>query len=596
MKKRSLSQKLFRTYVGWFILYLVILLTVTLTFMTVIIRKNIRDTHDQLITSINENIQNYFDDMNAFSMELINSAAFKQTAIKVLPEAYETKKSVSEPFSQLYRVAYKMIQKGYNVGVIVEDEYYIWMGQNYYVREIDGASIHTYDDLVRDETPAVKYLAKNEYLDQIMPAAAEGHSYITLSRSMSLTRPFMNGEAILEILVEEEDLANSISEMLGTREDGGVQINLFDASGNMIYGESDLDLSGYLKEVQPGSSEEEGNIITVQKIFNDRLTVIYTMDVESYWERLTQFWMIAIVLCIGIIAIIVWLTYRISKQTSRPIREICDHVQKISLTDGIGYEDVETNIDEINFLSRSLKEMSVNLEESLNQIILLKDYEVHAKMLALQAQMHPHFLFNTLMTIASMAEEQGNQNIYRICVNLTSMFRYISADAGDGVRIYEEIRHVENYVEIMKERFPESEVDIDIPLEIMDQKIPKLTIQPLVENAYKYCDRQKPKISIRGTVEENGGWRISVQDNGKGFSPMDIAEIMEKCREGLKNEKMLSGQIDGMGLVNVYVRLKLFYGDDMIYLIVENKGLIVIGRMSANDDGQDQNKNHHSGR
>ena len=596
MKKRSLSQKLFRTYVGWFILYLVILLTVTLTFMTVIIRKNIRDTHDQLITSINENIQNYFDDMNAFSMELINSAAFKQTAIKVLPEAYETKKSVSEPFSQLYQVAYKMIQKGYNVGVIVEDEYYIWMGQNYYVREIDGASIHTYDDLVRDETPAVKYLAKNEYLDQIMPAAAEGHSYITLSRSMSLTRPFMNGEAILEILVEEEDLANSISEMLGTREDGGVQINLFDASGNMIYGESDLDLSGYLKEVQPGSSEEEGNIITVQKIFNDRLTVIYTMDVESYWERLTQFWMIAIVLCIGIIAIIVWLTYRISKQTSRPIREICDHVQKISLTDGIGYEDVETNIDEINFLSRSLKEMSVNLEESLNQIILLKDYEVHAKMLALQAQMHPHFLFNTLMTIASMAEEQGNQNIYRICVNLTSMFRYISADAGDGVRIYEEIRHVENYVEIMKERFPESEVDIDIPLEIMDQKIPKLTIQPLVENAYKYCDRQKPKISIRGTVEENGGWRISVQDNGKGFSPMDIAEIMEKCREGLKNEKMLSGQIDGMGLVNVYVRLKLFYGDDMIYLIVENKGLIVIGRMSANDDGQDQNKNHHSGR
>lgn len=596
MKKRSLSQKLFRTYVGWFILYLVILLTVTLTFMTVIIRKNIRDTHDQLITSINENIQNYFDDMNAFSMELINSAAFKQTAIKVLPEAYETKKSVSEPFSQLYQVAYKMIQKGYNVGVIVEDEYYIWMGQNYYVREIDGASIHTYDDLVRDETPAVKYLAKNEYLDQIMPAAAEGHSYITLSRSMSLTRPFMNGEAILEILVEEEDLANSISEMLGTREDGGVQINLFDASGNMIYGESDLDLSGYLKEVQPGSSEEEGNIITVQKIFNDRLTAIYTMDVESYWERLTQFWMIAIVLCIGIIAIIVWLTYRISKQTSRPIREICDHVQKISLTDGIGYEDVETDIDEINFLSRSLKEMSVNLEESLNQIILLKDYEVHAKMLALQAQMHPHFLFNTLMTIASMAEEQGNQNIYRICVNLTSMFRYISADAGDGVRIYEEIRHVENYVEIMKERFPESEVDIDIPLEIMDQKIPKLTIQPLVENAYKYCDRQKPKISIRGTVEENGGWTISVQDNGKGFSPMDIAEIMEKCREGLKNEKMLSGQIDGMGLVNVYVRLKLFYGDDMIYLIVENKGLIVIGRMSANDDGQDQNKNHHSGR
>ena len=82
--------------------------------------------------------------------------------------------------------------------------------------------------------------------------------------------------------------------------------------------------------------------------------------------------------------------------------------------------------------------MSDNLEDSLNQIITLKDYEVHAKMLALQAQMHPHFLFNTLMMIASLAEEQGNDNIYRICMNLTSMFRYISADAGDGVHIYEE--------------------------------------------------------------------------------------------------------------------------------------------------------------
>ena len=198
--------------------------------------------------------------------------------------------------------------------------------------------------------------------------------------------------------------------------------------------------------------------------------------------------------------------------------------------------------------------------------------------------MHPHFLFNTLMMIASLAEEQGNDKIYRICMNLTSMFRYISAEAENGVGIYEEIRHVENYVEIMKERFPESRVEIDIPLEIMDQRIPKLTIQPLVENAYKYCDRKRPEIIIKGAVEPGGTWTVSVTDNGAGFSPQEKEKIMKKCREGIRNEKILSGQIDGMGLVNVYVRLKLFFGDSMIYFIEENKGRIVIGRMGDSDD------------
>ena len=108
--------------------------------------------------------------------------------------------------------------------------------------------------------------------------------------------------------------------------------------------------------------------------------------------------------------------------------------------------------------------MSDDLQESLQEIIALKEYELHAKLLALQAQMQPHFLFNTLMNITSLAEEEGNERIYRICMNLTGMFRYISADNPEGVNLYEEIRHVENYVDIMKERFPESYVRIDIPL------------------------------------------------------------------------------------------------------------------------------------
>lgn len=233
-----------------------------------------------------------------------------------------------------------------------------------------------------------------------------------------------------------------------------------------------------------------------------------------------------------------------------------------------------------------MNQMSSQLEDSLQQIISLKDYEVHAKMLALQAQMQPHFLFNTLTTIASMAEAEGNKKIYRICMNLNSMFRYIASEDREGVRMFEEIRHIESYVEIMKERFPQSMVEVDIPLEMLDCRIPKLTIQPLVENAFKYCDRAKPDIHVKGNIDPTGKWTVEVSDNGKGFSPEKKEEIMKKCQEGLENEKTLSNQIDGMGLVNVYVRMKLFYGEDMSYSIEENKGRIVIGGMRHGESGR----------
>ena len=349
MKKRSLSQKLFRTYVGWFVLYLVVLLGITLGFMSATIRRNIGNTQDQLISSINENVQNYFEDMNAFSLELMNSEAFKTAAIKELPAAYEAGRGISESFSTLYQVGYRMIQKGYNIGIVVQNQYYIWMGQNYYIREVDGNSIHTYDSLVRDETPTVKFLPENEYLKQVLPEEAAGESYITLSRSMSLNKPFLNGKEVLEIQIEAQDFANDIAEMMGSREEGVVRINIFDTEGTMLYGESSMDLSSYVNADTETTFRDKGSYIMVEKIFDDRLTVVYTMDIGDSFQKLYQFWIIALLLFFGFIGIILWKAYRTSEATSRPIREICDHVRKINLQEGTGYEEVETDIDEIEF-------------------------------------------------------------------------------------------------------------------------------------------------------------------------------------------------------------------------------------------------------
>ena len=580
MKKHSLSQKLFRTYASLFILGLLVILCICVWYTAAVISKGNRDMQNQLMRSLDENVENYFEEMNAFSMELMNSVDFKDTALQKLPEAEQMGENTSQLFSVLYRVAYKMIQKDYKVGIIVDGKYYIWMGNGYYINEIGDGNISTYDTLIRNEKPVVKYLEKNEYLVQTSGDYYQDEKereYITLSRSMDRSRKYMNGRAILEIHVDAQEFYAAMMKISGKQEEGGIRMNLYSEDGKALYCESQIDLAGYADVPEGEISYKDGNMVIRHKIFDDRINIIYTIDRREYYNGLISFLGLAFLSATVIFAAVTWFAYHISRQISSPIRSMCESVKAINLEKGVFYQKVETNIYELEFLSDSLSHMSEELRESLNNIISLKEYELHARMLALQAQMQPHFLVNTLATIGTMAEEAGNRKIFSMCINLTQMFRYIAADADNGVKIFEEMRQIERYVDIMKERFPDSNVYMDMPLELMDCTIPKLTIQPLVENAFKYCNRRQAVIKVSGVAVGEEKWKVIVEDNGNGFSQGKVDEIMRKCREEGSAGKVFSGKIDGMGLVNVFERLKLFYGEDMIYQIEAGHGRVTIG-------------------
>jgi sensor histidine kinase YesM len=185
-----------------------------------------------------------------------------------------------------------------------------------------------------------------------------------------------------------------------------------------------------------------------------------------------------------------------------------------------------------------------------------------------------------------MAEEGSNDRIPAICGHITNMLRYISSSTAAGVLMAEEISHIRDYVCIMKERFPQTEVEYNIPIELLDLVIPKLVIQPLVENSFKYCDRLNCKINISGCIEGQK-WRIAVSDNGIGFSEDKINEIMAKCADSLRNYRLHSLEIEGMGLANIYSRLKIYYGENMIFRIYNNSGegsTVEIGGLISRDE------------
>ncbi|WP_081820072.1 sensor histidine kinase [Robinsoniella sp. KNHs210] len=583
MEKEPIVKKLFRTYIFWIIICIFVILCSTVLYAGNVINSNITETQKQLTLSINQNIENYFQDMNDFSMELIKSSMFRETALGRLPEYYEEGRNTVDLFSNLYLEAYKMIQKKYHVGIITDQNYYIWMGNEYFIERLPKKAPDTYQNLVKDGSAVIKYLEKNEYLLEAMgnrSVTDKDNSKITLSRSFGGSSFFYNGSAILEVQMDADEFTEDMRRLSSSKNEAGLQIHILNDAGDTIFSETELDSKKFLEENdwKPGSFRKNGYYTYVYKIFNSDIYVLYTISILSYYNKLLTFLGITIIFFLIITALMIAVSYRVSREISKPIHEVCHELRKVDLAQGIRYQRVDTDILELDYLSNSIGELNEKLEESMHHIITLKDFEIHSKLLALQAQMQPHFLVNTLTTMGSMAEETKNQDIARMCLNLTQMFRYISAEESEGVRLFEEMKHVNRYVDIMKERFPNAQVDSDIPLEMMNIRVPKLIIQPLVENSFKYCNRSKPHIKIAGELQDGRCWSIKVSDNGAGFSDSKVEEILKKCEESMDGVNSLSTKIDGMGLVNVYVRLQLFYREEVVYEI-NQEGIVIGGKV-----------------
>lgn len=583
MKKEPIIKKLFRTYIFWIVICIIAILAVTVVYAGHVITRNITQTQRQLTVSINQNIENYFNEMNDFSMELVKSEDFRKKTLRELPQHFGLEENTADLFSQMYQNAYKMIQKEYSVGIVIEPDYYVWMGNEYFIDKLENGEPDTYRAYPMDGSPVVKYLERNEYLRTSMKDRQISNSEspkISLSRSFGDSSFFYNGNAILEVQIEADSFVKDILRLSSTKNGTGLKIHILNSLGESIYSETDWDAENFLDANgwKEGSFQSGGMYTYVYRLFDSNLYVLYNISFFQYYRE--AFISIGIALCLTLLiaAVLTAVSYQVSWNISKPLHEICQELQNVNLEKGVRFQPVETEIMELDYLSCSIRELNEKLEESLRHIVMLKEFENHSKLLALQAQMQPHFLVNTLTTMGSMAEEAGNRDIAGMCMNLTQMFRYISAEESRGVRMFEELKHVDRYVEIMRERFPNAQVEIDIPLEMMDIRIPKLIIQPLVENSFKYCNRSHPVIEVRGQVNEEGFWSVSVSDNGDGFSSEEAEKIMEKCLKSLEGVNSLSTQVDGMGLVNVYVRMQLFFRGDVLYRMDEN-GIVIGGKM-----------------
>ena len=254
-----------------------------------------------------------------------------------------------------------------------------------------------------------------------------------------------------------------------------------------------------------------------------------------------------------------YMAYRISLKMTRPINDMIVSAQSISWSN-LDMKTLEGNDEnEIMALNNTFKETLKRLSKSMQ-------LELGARLNALQSQMNPHFLYNTLSVISASADQQ--EKVERMCSRLSDMLRYSTVyEEESNSTLEDEVRHTENYLELMKDRYEENLIyNIEEAGELERVKVPRVILQPIVENCFKhgFGENGFPWIIHVAVTASYGHWRIHVRNNGRPFQDRDLTELNEKVEGFLKGEQK---KISGIGLTNTIIRLRLLYEEQVEYEI-----------------------------
>lgn len=267
---------------------------------------------------------------------------------------------------------------------------------------------------------------------------------------------------------------------------------------------------------------------------------------------------VTVLVCVSIVMLFTLLFMLVSRELTNPLTNMVKTMNRIK---GGQKELRIQNLrgDEFGQLGEAfngmLDQIELQTQKEVQSQLIVND----AKYKALQAQINPHFLYNTLDTMGGIATVQHVEMVAVLCRALSNMFRYSLNMSDTFASIEDELAHLKNYMLIIDVRMQGAiELEVQIPQELMGKSLPRLTLQPLVENAVQHGLKNKrgeKRIVIRAETEGNT-LVMTVEDNGLG---MDVEKINRLLRSDDLDALQKAGSI---GLSNIHARLRLLWGAD----------------------------------
>ena len=303
---------------------------------------------------------------------------------------------------------------------------------------------------------------------------------------------------------------------------------------------------------------------SVSSLIGDMLQKYITVEISAATQtsRLLQqrlsliLWLIGILLALTF-AFAALAQRSLTKAVRRPISEL--ERMAASIAEGNLHARVENpSVTELQGLAESLNIMAGKLQRLIDENRREQENLKRAELRTLQAQITPHFLYNTLDAIVWLAEAGRTEEVIHITQAMSDFFRISLSQGRDWIPLADEVKNLQGYLTIQKVRYRDIlDYEIDIPQELYQKEILKLLLQPLVENAiYHGIKHRRGKGWVRIAAREKDGWmELSVTDNGAGMTP----ERLKQVRDSLSADAANPVEHPFFGLVNVNKRIQLYY-------------------------------------
>lgn len=397
---------------------------------------------------------------------------------------------------------------------------------------------------------------------------------ITMSRPIRSTKKY-DDIGMLKISL----LQNVITEHLkqGGLEGSGIVL-LLDGGNRILAGPDEYSKNGSLEGYYPGIKSsfkgtsgwfEHGTGIDKKTVLyygmpNVEWKLVGIIPVQAYKSQ-NQYFLTstAVAVSLAMLFVIAFVLFLIQKVTN-PLSKLTSFLKKSSPDEPLPTLPV-TTIDEVGQLIISYNRMSSRIEKLTDEVKKNESLKKEADMMALQAQINPHFLYNTLSSVHWMALMKGEGRIADMVGSLSDFLRFSLNNGQEYCTVNQEISHIDNYVNIQSIRYPDKfQYDTDIPPLLLERKMLKLLLQPLIENAMIHGILKREGIGRISVRAEAGDETITfmVEDNGVGMSGERLEELRSRIASKLDPEGVSDYSGGSYGLRNVHNRLLLHYGPD----------------------------------
>ena len=370
---------------------------------------------------------------------------------------------------------------------------------------------------------------------------------------------------------------------------------ILDAKGNIVYHPQQQQLYNELQTenislimdtdedtVLTGTGND-GKLYSISRSEKTGWTVVDCTNVKELLSKSRQAQSVYVLTAIILVIVALLFSRFMARSITLPIQKLRDSMKKVQEGDFSVSDVVVDSKNEIGSLTKSFDVMTHRIHELMEQNVHEQEEKRKSELKALQSQINPHFLYNTLDSIIWMAEGKKNEEVVLMTASLARLLRQSISNEDEVVPIANEVEYARGYLTIQKMRYKDKlEFQIEVDSSILYILLIKLVLQPIIENAIyhglKYKE-SKGLLIVKGFMKD-GNAVLQVIDDGVGMDEETLAHIYDKHKVNYHS--------NGVGVYNVQKRLKLYYGEDygITYTSELGKGTTATITIPGRQEGQ----------